>query len=179
MAIGTNQYDALKARAYKLVKEAKLRGEILPATNFKCSDCPKQAECYDHRDYTKPLQVDPVCRSCNLRRGPAINAPADILANEHKFIRRTEGIKTIRGSLSPDYIDIADFPGHCMIDVDDNLIECYEITARSERDPDVVSYMDEIIKAHKAQIQNKKAAQKNLAENGLTNKYQRVVTYGN
>jgi hypothetical protein len=25
---------------------------------------------YEHRDYTKPLQVEPVCRSCNALRGP-------------------------------------------------------------------------------------------------------------
>ena len=26
---------------------------------------------YDHRDYSKPLEVDPVCRRCNQMRGPA------------------------------------------------------------------------------------------------------------
>jgi hypothetical protein len=39
--------------------------------NIMCVDCGKYpASCYDHRDYTKPLDVDPVCGSCNKLRGP-------------------------------------------------------------------------------------------------------------
>lgn len=48
------------------------KGEIPPATSFQCTDCSRPACQYDHRDYNRPLMVDPVCRSCNLRRGPAI-----------------------------------------------------------------------------------------------------------
>jgi hypothetical protein len=33
-----------------------------------CEDCGKTAECYDHRDYGRPLDVAAVCLSCNLRR---------------------------------------------------------------------------------------------------------------
>jgi hypothetical protein len=47
-------------------------GQLLHPTNFKCVDCGDAAVEYDHRDYNKPLHVDPVCRSCNLQRGPAI-----------------------------------------------------------------------------------------------------------
>lgn len=39
--------------------------------NVACADCGKQAFAYDHRDYSKPLVVDPVCRSCNGKRGAA------------------------------------------------------------------------------------------------------------
>jgi hypothetical protein len=39
---------------------------------MQCVDCGAQARDYDHRDYNKPLEVNPVCRRCNLRRGPAI-----------------------------------------------------------------------------------------------------------
>ncbi|MFA5633142.1 MAG: hypothetical protein WC997_16665 [Porticoccaceae bacterium] len=35
---------------------------------------------YDHRDYRKPLSVEPVCRRCNLSRGYAI--PADGFISE-------------------------------------------------------------------------------------------------
>ncbi len=27
---------------------------------------------YEHRDYNRPLHVDPICRRCNLLRGPGI-----------------------------------------------------------------------------------------------------------
>lgn len=36
-----------------------------------CVDCRQPATEYDHREYAKPLDVEPVCRPCNLRRGPA------------------------------------------------------------------------------------------------------------
>jgi hypothetical protein len=52
----------------KAIKEGKLR----PVKEFICVDCGKQATDYDHRDYNKPLDVVPVCRSCNVKRGPAI-----------------------------------------------------------------------------------------------------------
>ena len=38
-----------------------------------CVDCKKRATCYDHRDYNKPLDVQPVCVSCNCKRGGAIH----------------------------------------------------------------------------------------------------------
>lgn len=36
-----------------------------------CVDCGQPAKVYDHREYAKPLEVVPLCRSCNFRRGPA------------------------------------------------------------------------------------------------------------
>lgn len=50
-----------------------VRNGVLPKpTTLKCADCGKPADRYDHRDYGKPLQVSPVCGSCNGKRGPAI-----------------------------------------------------------------------------------------------------------
>jgi len=43
----------------------KLDGTVL------CVDCGCPASGYDHRDYDKPLEVEPVCYRCNQRRGPA------------------------------------------------------------------------------------------------------------
>lgn len=37
-----------------------------------CSYCDKRAIQYDHRDYNKPLEVMPVCQSCNKKLGCAI-----------------------------------------------------------------------------------------------------------
>jgi hypothetical protein len=53
------------ARAISAGKLPRLDGAIL------CVDCGKPATEYDHREYARPLDVQPVCHSCNLRRGPA------------------------------------------------------------------------------------------------------------
>jgi hypothetical protein len=60
------------------VAKAIKRGELTPANQNFCVDCGKQARDYDHRDYAKPLDVVPVCRSCNKLRGPGkpIQQPA-------------------------------------------------------------------------------------------------------
>lgn len=50
----------------KAIKEGKLR----PAKEFACVDCGIPAREYDHRDYSQPLQVEPVCARCNCKRGP-------------------------------------------------------------------------------------------------------------
>lgn len=41
--------------------------------SIACVDCGLPAWEYDHRDYDKPLDVEPVCLSCNKRRGRAAN----------------------------------------------------------------------------------------------------------
>lgn len=62
--------DAIKAHA--AVHYAIKKGQLSPITdNTKCVDCGLPAEHYDHRYYGKPLEVEPVCRICNIRRGPA------------------------------------------------------------------------------------------------------------
>lgn len=61
----------VKARAINTVAHAVLRGEIAPAKALSCVDCGAPATDYDHRDYRAPLVVEPCCRSCNLKRGPA------------------------------------------------------------------------------------------------------------
>jgi len=52
------------------VKTAIRNGVIAPLDGLKCVDCGENAFCYDDRDYRKPLKVDPVCKSCDGRRGP-------------------------------------------------------------------------------------------------------------
>lgn len=60
----------LANRARRDVSNAIHRGDLLPAASQRCVDCGARARDYDHRDYTKPLEVVPVCRPCNKRRGP-------------------------------------------------------------------------------------------------------------
>lgn len=53
-----------------------------------CVDCGKGAHCYDHRDYTKPLAVEPVCIRCNRLRGPGFpynQASGDGTRSTHAF----------------------------------------------------------------------------------------------
>lgn len=75
-AKGTRRPPAIPTAhyAYRQVKEAILAGKLLPAATYKCADCGEQAEQYEHRDYSKPLEVEPVCRSCNWHRGTAKNS---------------------------------------------------------------------------------------------------------
>ena len=47
-------------------------GILERADAHKCVDCGVPATCYDHRDYNKPLEVEPVCSKCNFHRGAAI-----------------------------------------------------------------------------------------------------------
>ena len=62
----TGMLEAISAVA-KTVKN----GVLAPVKTLICVDCGSQAQCYDHRDYNKPLEVVPVCRKCNFRRGSA------------------------------------------------------------------------------------------------------------
>ncbi len=60
-----------KARVQYAIKANKLPS--LKREYFLCVDCQKnRANQYDHRDYSKPLMVEPVCNSCNGKRGSAI-----------------------------------------------------------------------------------------------------------
>lgn len=57
--------------AHRMVAAAVRFGYLTPISECTCVDCGAPAVDYDHRDYGKPLDVDPVCRACNIRRGPA------------------------------------------------------------------------------------------------------------
>lgn len=74
-----NQLQAIRGPATAAVQAAMKLGQ-LPRLNAKgrkvdirCVDSGKPAEFYDHRDYSRPLDVEPVCPSCNSQRGPAID----------------------------------------------------------------------------------------------------------
>jgi len=67
MKNGAANACALVHRAVKLGNLPSLKLNIV-----KCSDCIERATTYDHRDYNKPLDVNPVCSRCNNKRGPGI-----------------------------------------------------------------------------------------------------------
>lgn len=70
---GRQDLDSPQYIAHKEVSKARRRGELPDPKTLKCVDCGVDATEYDHRDYSKPLEVNPVCRGCNRRRGSAIN----------------------------------------------------------------------------------------------------------
>lgn len=60
----------LAHKARQLIGQLVKSGKLQPATSFSCTDCASPATDYDHRDYTKPIEVVPVCHRCNILRGP-------------------------------------------------------------------------------------------------------------
>jgi hypothetical protein len=66
-----------KSGAYAVMNCAIRHGFLKPAKEHSCVDCGAQAEHYDHRDYNRPLDVEPVCACCNAQRGKAIPRRAE------------------------------------------------------------------------------------------------------
>lgn len=76
----TNRYGTLADRAYGRVYRAVRKGLLLDLKEWvvACVDCAvERATQYDHRDYSFPLLVDPVCRGCNKRRGAGIKGESN------------------------------------------------------------------------------------------------------
>lgn len=67
-------YEPIAVWARNAVTRAVKQGALanLREAHVPCADCGNRACRYDHRDYLKPLNVEPVCRACNAKRGPAI-----------------------------------------------------------------------------------------------------------
>jgi hypothetical protein len=63
----------IQFRAVSKVNREVALGNLKKATEHVCVDCGKPAKQYEHRNYSKPLDVEPVCRGCNKRRGPALD----------------------------------------------------------------------------------------------------------
>lgn len=59
--------------AKSAVYVARRDGKLQPPSQFKCVDCGEIAKNWEHRDYKKPLMIEPVCVSCNQKRGPGEN----------------------------------------------------------------------------------------------------------
>lgn len=55
-----------------ITKKAVKVGFLPDPKTLVCADCGIPAQCYDHRDYNKPLDVAPVCRACNNKRGAGV-----------------------------------------------------------------------------------------------------------
>ncbi|MCP1121595.1 hypothetical protein, partial [Robbsia andropogonis] len=69
--IERNEQTRAQATCHRFVSQAVSYGFLPRAKDCVCVDCGLPARHYDHRDYNKPLDVEPVCVSCNLQRGAA------------------------------------------------------------------------------------------------------------
>jgi hypothetical protein len=69
----TNEFAGMRNKAILLVQREKYAGRlpVLSQVTTACVDCGKRAVYYEHRDYKQPLNVVPVCASCNCKRGKA------------------------------------------------------------------------------------------------------------
>lgn len=67
-----------------------VKAGILPKLDgsIKCHCCAAPAKEYDHRDYDKPLEVIPMCRSCNGLAGPGRLSLETIVMNRPKGKKR-------------------------------------------------------------------------------------------
>lgn len=74
----------LRAAATAFTKIAVANGFLADPRTCKCEDCGRQAECYDHRDYSQPMMVHPVCRVCNNRRGRGLMPDRVVDLSEQK-----------------------------------------------------------------------------------------------
>ena len=73
------QTETLKSRketkshqSHRFVDSAIKYGYLPKPSTLLCLDCGSPAQVYDHRDYNRPLDVEPVCHACNVKRGPAV-----------------------------------------------------------------------------------------------------------
>lgn len=75
-------------QAHVEVNKAVARGDLPPASARNCVDCGEPAKAYDHRDYSRPLDVEPVCNACNAKRGAALPNPETVLKHQGSEMER-------------------------------------------------------------------------------------------
>lgn len=76
--IAIEAYRARRDAAGLKVNAAIRRGTLPPVKGQACVDCGDAATLYEHRNYYKPLDVEPTCRPCNRKRGRANDFPDEI-----------------------------------------------------------------------------------------------------
>ena len=57
-----------KCAAHDMIGSAVRRGDLPRISTCDCVDCGIQATEYHHEDYSKPLDVEPLCRMCHIKR---------------------------------------------------------------------------------------------------------------
>lgn len=92
------------------------RAKLGSAAGRKCVDCGRPADRWDHRDYRKPLEVEPVCRSCNWYRARALPEfiPDREIRQQHKWAGIEGGLEEHWGSIPEHYC-------HVQLPTEDNI----------------------------------------------------------
>jgi hypothetical protein len=60
--------NPLKYKAHQKVQYAIRSGKLQKSSECICQDCGKAANQYHHEDYSKPLDVIPLCKHCHIQR---------------------------------------------------------------------------------------------------------------
>lgn len=102
-----------REEAMSAVAQAIKTGKLLHPSLLTCADCNGQAIEYDHRDYGRPLDVAPVCRRCNLLRGPAIPVPgffSSSIRQGHSPYRLNKRVRQLFEAIGADPSVLDDMP---------------------------------------------------------------------
>ena len=67
-----------KYKAHQKIRYRIRIGKLLKPSLCICTDCGKSAEDYHHTDYSKPLNVIPLCKPCHRSRHEKIKATISI-----------------------------------------------------------------------------------------------------
>jgi hypothetical protein len=76
-----------------------VRSGMLPSLTMiciPCMDCGERATCWEHRDYARPLDVQPTCHSCNLLRGHAAHPDYVYTTSPKKSYGKKVAVQTKR-----------------------------------------------------------------------------------
>lgn len=89
--------DLYYTLAHRYVQVSKAYGHLSDLKDglTPCADCGQPACEWDHRDYMKPLDVDPVCRACNQARGDGANK--DVATAKPTILRRFRATEAANG----------------------------------------------------------------------------------
>jgi len=60
--------NPIKYKAHQKVQYAIRSGKLPKSSECMCNDCGKAANQYHHEDYSKPLEVIPLCKQCHVKR---------------------------------------------------------------------------------------------------------------
>lgn len=123
----------LQAKAQSITYKRVMTGELARLDgSILCVDCGEPATCYDHRDYNKPEIVEPICTSCNKTRPPAKPSPEFALsAATSDDGGQEEG---------------AGFCGHCLVEIDEEIIDARLESINFGLCEDVITAFDEMAK---------------------------------
>ena len=110
--ITKGEWLKLQIQAGSKARYAVKKGYIPHITKTtKCIDCGDPAYGYDHRDYHKPLSVEPVCRRCNSKRGKALPEYKEDILNKTD-LRNLEDDCLELNSYGPIPFDVNQYDAH-------------------------------------------------------------------